>query len=101
MTPGLSGYKYLPDPFDAISHRLLPHFRRSSLGFSQTGPCSIPQPCVCLVVVDGRGVLPVLRGLAFSYHPKTVLKPVWTHGIELWGCASKTNSGSSKKMEGI
>ena len=22
---------------------------------------------------------------------KTVLKPVWTYGIELWGCASKTN----------
>jgi len=22
---------------------------------------------------------------------KTVLKPVWTYGIELWGCATKTN----------
>ena len=22
---------------------------------------------------------------------KTVLKPVWTYGIELWGCASKSN----------
>jgi hypothetical protein len=22
---------------------------------------------------------------------KTVLKPAWTYGIELWGCASKTN----------
>ena len=22
---------------------------------------------------------------------KTVLKPVWTYGIELWGCSSKTN----------
>jgi hypothetical protein len=22
---------------------------------------------------------------------KTVLKPIWTYGIELWGCASKTN----------
>jgi hypothetical protein len=22
---------------------------------------------------------------------KTVLKPVWTHGIELWNCASKSN----------
>jgi len=22
---------------------------------------------------------------------KTILKPVWTYGIELWGCASKTN----------
>jgi hypothetical protein len=22
---------------------------------------------------------------------KTVLKPDWTYGIELWGCASKTN----------
>src|SRR5215471_14420327 len=22
---------------------------------------------------------------------KTVLKPVWTYGIELWGCASKPN----------
>jgi hypothetical protein len=22
---------------------------------------------------------------------KTVLKPVWTYGIELWGCATKSN----------
>jgi hypothetical protein len=22
---------------------------------------------------------------------KTVIKPIWTYGIELWGCASKTN----------
>jgi hypothetical protein len=22
---------------------------------------------------------------------KTVIKPIWTYGLELWGCASKTN----------
>jgi hypothetical protein len=22
---------------------------------------------------------------------KTVIKPIWTYGIELWGCASETN----------
>ena len=22
---------------------------------------------------------------------KTILKPIWTYGIELWGCASKSN----------
>jgi hypothetical protein len=22
---------------------------------------------------------------------KTVIKPIWTYGIELWGCASKSN----------
>jgi hypothetical protein len=22
---------------------------------------------------------------------KTVIKPIWTYGTELWGCASKTN----------
>jgi len=22
---------------------------------------------------------------------KTILKPVWTYGIELWGCANKSN----------
>jgi hypothetical protein len=22
---------------------------------------------------------------------KRVIKPIWTYGIELWGCASKTN----------
>jgi hypothetical protein len=34
MTPGISGYKYLANPFDAISLRLLPHFRRLFLEIS-------------------------------------------------------------------
>jgi hypothetical protein len=23
---------------------------------------------------------------------KTIIKPIWTYGIELWGCASKSNT---------
>jgi len=23
---------------------------------------------------------------------KAVIKPIWTYGIELWGCASKSNT---------
>jgi hypothetical protein len=22
---------------------------------------------------------------------KTIIKPIWTYGVELWGCASKSN----------
>ena len=27
----------------------------------------------------------------FKFCVKTVLKPIWTYGIELWGCASTSN----------
>ena len=30
---------------------------------------------------------------------KTVLKPVWTYGIEMWGCASKTNAAVIQRCQ--
>ena len=30
---------------------------------------------------------------------KTVLKPVWTYGIELWGCASKSNIAVNQRHQ--
>jgi len=30
---------------------------------------------------------------------KTVLKPMWTYGIELWGCASKSNIGVIQRYQ--
>jgi hypothetical protein len=29
---------------------------------------------------------------------ETTLRPVWTYGIELWGCANKSNIGCPKKI---
>jgi hypothetical protein len=37
----------------------------------------------------GRHSLLSLENKIIIY--KTVLKPVWTYGIELWGCASNSN----------
>jgi hypothetical protein len=28
-----------------------------------------------------------------------VIKPIWTYGIELWGCASKTNVATIQRSE--
>jgi hypothetical protein len=30
---------------------------------------------------------------------KTVLKPVWTYGIELWGCATKSNTAVIQRYQ--
>jgi hypothetical protein len=30
---------------------------------------------------------------------KVVIKPIWTYGIELWGCASKTNSDIMQRLQ--
>jgi len=30
---------------------------------------------------------------------KTVLKPVWTYGIELWGCATKSNTAIIQRYQ--
>jgi hypothetical protein len=30
---------------------------------------------------------------------KTIIKPIWTYGIELWGCASKSNIAIMKRSQ--
>jgi hypothetical protein len=30
---------------------------------------------------------------------KTILKPIWTYGIEIWGCASKSSQAILQKAQ--
>jgi hypothetical protein len=30
---------------------------------------------------------------------KTIIKPIWTYGIEIWGCASKSNQAVLRKAQ--
>jgi hypothetical protein len=30
---------------------------------------------------------------------KTIIKPMWTYGIELWGCASKSNTAIIQRAQ--
>ena len=51
-------------------------------------PLCIAQLALCSVI----GELPLkLSALKYILIYKTVLKPTWTYGIELWGCASTSN----------
>jgi hypothetical protein len=43
---------------------------------------------ICLVLLGKKSFLTIDNKLLIY---KTVLKPIWTYGIQLWGCSSKTN----------
>jgi hypothetical protein len=47
--------------------------------------------------VMGRKSPPSLESKVLLY--KTVIKPIWTYGIELWGCASKSHIAKMQRSQ--
>jgi hypothetical protein len=47
--------------------------------------------------VIGRKSLASLESEVLLY--KTIIKPVWTYGIELWGCASKSHLAKMQRSQ--
>jgi hypothetical protein len=33
------------------------------------------------------------------FHSKNIIKPIWTYGIEIWGCASKSSQAVLQKAQ--